>query len=249
MPTARPEPTHGHAHDPAHDPHVLPTAKRPGWIEIGVGLVTMPVVSILVVLFGPKGLDLEPVTYGLVLSAWSGIAGLAAFGVAALVRVRSLAPFGVRRTTWRWMAIGLIAGFFGLGVKYVWNLLIMTFTDLADTDPQGAYYDAAGGGVIAMILTVLLLAVLTPIGEEFLFRGVVMNALLRYGPVTAVLSSSFVFALFHGLNFIFPAALIVGVVAAEVARRSGSIWPAVVVHSVNNMALPAVVLITGAAPI
>jgi membrane protease YdiL (CAAX protease family) len=68
---------------------------------------------------------------------------------------------------------------------------------------------------------VLFLSVLTPVGEEFLFRGVVANALLRYGPV-------------------------VGVIAAELMRRSGSVWPAVAVHVVNNLALPLYVLLTGA---
>ncbi|MBR8741007.1 CPBP family intramembrane glutamic endopeptidase [Nocardiopsis sp. MG754419] len=230
---------------PHRSEYVSARPTRPGWIEIVVGLLTMLVAMVAVLIFGPLGLDLEPVTYGLVLAAWSGVAGLAGFGAAVLVRIRSLAPFGVRRTTWRWMAIGLAAGVLGLSLKYVWNFFIIFFTDFADTDPQGMYYDAAGGGVLPMLLTVLFLAVLTPIGEEFLFRGVLMNALLRYGPVIAVLSSSVVFALFHGFNFIFPAAVIVGIVAAEVARRSGSIWPAVVVHAVNNAAVPAVALIMG----
>ncbi|SNT62058.1 CAAX protease self-immunity [Streptosporangium subroseum] len=38
----------------------------------------------------------------------------------------------------------------------------------------------------------VFLAVLIPIGEEFLFRGVVTNALLRHGPVVGVLSGSVV---------------------------------------------------------
>ncbi|MFC7585063.1 CPBP family intramembrane glutamic endopeptidase [Nonomuraea antimicrobica] len=108
------------------------------------------------------------------------------------------------------------------------------------------YYDAAGGGLLPLILTILFLAVLTPIGEEFLFRGVLTNALLRYGPLVGVLGSSAVFALFHGVNIILPAAFVVGVVAAELMRRSGSIWPAVAVHAVNNLALPLLVLFTGA---
>ncbi|MER7360640.1 hypothetical protein [Nonomuraea dietziae] len=31
---------------------------------------------------------------------------------------------------------------------------------------------------------------------------------------------------------------------AEMMRRSGSIWPAVAVHTVNNLALPMLVLLT-----
>jgi uncharacterized protein len=40
---------------------------------------------------------------------------------------------------------------------------------------------------------------------------------------------------------------VVGIIAAEMMRRSGSIWPAVAVHAVNNLALPMLVLLTGTA--
>lgn len=73
-----------------------------------------------------------------------------------------------------------------------------------------------------------------------------MRGLLRYGAVVAVVVSSIVFALFHGVNLALPSALIVGLVAGEVARRSGSVWPAVVIHVINNLAVPAFVLLGGA---
>ncbi|MEV0823377.1 CPBP family intramembrane glutamic endopeptidase [Nonomuraea rubra] len=217
---------------------------RPGWPEIVVGLLALTAAAAVVVLFGPLGLD--PVVYGLVVAAWSGLAGLAGFAAAALVRIRSLGAFNVRRTTWRWMLTGVAAGVVALLLKGLVNYAVIALTGL-DADPQGMYYDAAGGGVLPLILTILFLAVLTPIGEEFLFRGVVANALLRYGPVVGVLGSSVVFALFHGINIVLPSALVVGVAAAEMMRRSGSIWPAVAVHAVNNLALPLLVLLTGTA--
>lgn len=218
---------------------------RPGVLEIVVGLLAGAAAVAALLFFGPRGpLDLDPVTYGLVVAAWSGIAGLVGFAAAAAVRVRSLGAFGVRRTTWRWMLIGVAWGVVALAVK---GALVFAITALtgSDSDPQGMYYDAAGGGTPALILTFLFLAVLTPIGEEFLFRGVVTNALLRYGTLVGVLGGSAVFALFHGINIILPAAFLVGVIAAEVMRRSGSVWPAVAVHSVNNLALPLLVLFTG----
>ncbi|WP_017593905.1 CPBP family intramembrane glutamic endopeptidase [Nocardiopsis potens] len=217
---------------------------RPGWPEIAVGLLALVAATAVLLLFGPMGMDLDPVPFGLVVAAWSGVAGLAGFAAAALLRIRSLAAFSVRRTTWRWMLLGVLGGVAALVLK---GLIVSGITALTgfDSDPQGMYYDAAGGGVLPLILTMLFLSVLTPIGEEFLFRGVVANALLRYGPVIGVASSSVVFALFHGVNIILPAAVVVGAVAAELMRRSGSIWPAVAVHMVNNSALPLLVLFTG----
>lgn len=247
-------PTEHPAHSPNH-PQVAgapaisttPTAPdRPGWPEVVLGLLAAAISVFALVFLGPIGpLELGPVTLGLVVAAWSGIGGLVGFGVAYAVRIRSLAAFSVRRTSWRWMLAGAAWGVAALLLKGALILAITTLTGF-DENPQGAYYDAAGGGALALVLTFLFLAVLTPVGEEFLFRGVIANALLRYGPVIGTLGSSAVFALFHGVNIVLPAAFVVGVIAAEVMRRSGSIWPAVAVHSVNNLALPLLVLLTGA---
>ncbi|MBR8744085.1 CPBP family intramembrane glutamic endopeptidase [Nocardiopsis sp. MG754419] len=232
----------GHSRRSIPDDSIAPP--RPGWPEIGVGLLAAVLTTALLVFFGPVGpLDLDPVVFGLLVAAWSGVVGLVGFAAAAMLRIRSLAAFGVRRTTWRWMLIGVAAGLFAFLFKGVVNagLIAVGF----DSDPQGMYYDAAGGGVWPLVLTLLFLSILTPIGEEFLFRGVITNALLRYGPVIGVVSGSLIFALFHGINLAFPTAFVVGVVAAEVMRRSGSIWPAVVVHVVNNLGLPLFVLFSG----
>jgi uncharacterized protein len=73
-----------------------------------------------------------------------------------------------------------------------------------------------------------------PVGEEFVFRGVVTTALGRYGARVAVLVSALVFALAHGISIVLPAAFVLGVVNAPMLRRSGSVWPGVVAHGVNN---------------
>lgn len=219
-------------------------AVRPGWRESIVGLVAFGVTAVAAaVLFQRLGLD--KTTNGVLMTALSGVAGLAGFGVAALIRIRDVRTFGVRRTSWRWMLIGVAGGVVALVVKGAVTYAITAFTGF-DSNPQGTYYDAAGGGVLPLILTFLFLAVLTPIGEEFLFRGVIANALLRVGPVVGVLVSAAIFALAHGINIVLPAAFVVGVIAAELMRRSGSIWPAVAVHVVHNTALPLYVMLSGA---
>ncbi len=224
------------------------SARRPGWPEIVVGLVALALATTALVLFSPLGGELDPVVWGLILTAASGVVGLVAFAAAASVRLRSWGAFNVRRTTWRWMLIGVAGGVVALLVKGLVNIGVIAIVG-SDETPQAPYGDAAGGGVLPLILTFVFLAVLTPIGEEFFFRGVLATALLRYGWVAGVLGSSVVFALFHGINLALPTALIVGIVAAELMRRSRSIWPAVAVHVVNNAALPLFVLITGDAAV
>ena len=101
------------------------------------------------------------------------------------------------------------------------------------------------GGAAYLLLATIGLGIVTPLGEEFLFRGVLTNALLRYGAFIGVVGSSLIFALMHGINIVFPAAVVAGLVAGEIFRRSGSIWPAVMVHIVFNLPTVPLMVIAG----
>lgn len=216
---------------------------RPGWPEIAVGLVALAAVGLGVGWLLGR-LSLDPMIYGLSLTALSGFVGIAAFAAAAALRIRTLGAFGVRRTTWRWILIGAGAGVVAFVLKtlaiWVW---IQIFGE--GETVQAPYAAGGSGGVLSLILATAFISLLTPLGEELLFRGVITNALLRYGPIIGVVGSSLIFAVTHGLNTVFPAALVVGLITAEIYRRSGSVWPGVVVHAVHN--LPTVPFLVAAA--
>jgi uncharacterized protein len=217
---------------------------RPGWTEILVGLATLAVVAFgLPFLMRLAGItdQLSPMTYGLFLSALSGVAGLAGFLAADRVRIRDWAAFGICRTSGRWILIGIAGGIVALIVSRIISIAVYYVSGPVD-DIQAPYREGAQGGLLTVILSLLFLAVLTPIGEEFLFRGVVTTALLRYGAIVGVVASSLIFALAHGINAVFVTAVVVGLVAAELRRRSGSIWPGVVVHVVNNLVAQLIVV-------
>lgn len=217
---------------------------RPGWPELLSGIAAFAAVG-----FGGGALLVQSgwdqVTIGLALSALSGIAGLVGFAVAAMIRLRSWEAFGVRSVSLRWLFIGLGAGVLAFAVK---GLAIMGFVALTglDQNPQDIFVPGASGGTATLILATLLMGVLTPVGEEFLFRGVVTNALLRYGSFIGVVGGALLFALLHGLNMIFPAALVAGLIAGELFRRSGSIWPPVMVHIVFNLPTIPLMVLTSA---
>ncbi|MFC7585064.1 hypothetical protein ACFQYP_15995 [Nonomuraea antimicrobica] len=122
-----------HPH-PAAGADAATAQTRPGWPEVGVGLLTMTAAVVALVPFG--GLGLDPVVYGLIVAAWSGLAGLVGFAAAVLVRIRSLAAFGVRRTTWRWMLVGVAGGVVALVLKAVVNTAIVALTGF-DANPRG----------------------------------------------------------------------------------------------------------------
>ena len=188
-------------------------------------------------------LGLEPGVFGLVLTAWTGGGGVVAFSAAALLRIRSLSVFGVRRVSWRWLLIGVGAGIAAFVLKSLAILAWIQITGGDNATVQSMYGEGGSGGVLSLILATLFLSLLTPLGEELLFRGVVTNALLRYGPFIGVVGSALIFAVSHGINNVFPAALVTGLIAGEVFRRSKSVWPAVVVHAVVNLpTVPALVL-------
>ena len=77
-------------------------------------------------------------------------------------------------------------------------------------------------------------AVLGPIGEELVFRGVVQSGLRRYGARVALLGSSLMFAAIHGPSVIFVDALVMGLVFGAVYQLSGSIWTAILLHVTYN---------------
>ncbi|MGI5187287.1 CPBP family intramembrane glutamic endopeptidase [Promicromonospora sp. CA-289599] len=210
-----------------------PRTARPGWPEILVGIAAMALVGFGLP-FATRGLiDLTSPAGGAALACLSGVAGLAGFGAAAALRHRSWQAFGVRRTSARWLWIGVAGGVVALLAKGVLTPLFVMLTD-AETDTQAGYAAGASSGVWLLVVTAIGLVVLTPIGEEFLFRGVVTTGLLRYGPVLATVGSATIFALLHGINVVLPTAFIVGIITAELRRRSDSVWPGVVVHALNN---------------
>jgi uncharacterized protein len=208
-------------------------SSRPGWLEIIVGLVVYLIVGFVGV-SQFKRLGLDPAVHGLILTSWTGVATLIAFAVAAMLRVRSLSAFGVRRTSVRWLLIGVGVGVVAFVLK---SLAILAWVRITgDTNNvQDVYADGGRGGLLSLVLSTVFISVFSPLGEELLYRGIATNALLRYGPFVSVVGSTVIFALMHGINNIFPAAVVAGLATAEVFRRSGSIWPGLVVHIVFNL--------------
>lgn len=226
---------------------VTPTARRVGWPEIGVGsVVTAALLAVLIIATTSLIQSNQLILTGLALYGVSALGPLGGFAAAVALRVRNVSAFGVRRVSWRWL---LIAAAVGIGVIAL-NLLVTTLvvTIFSPTQNiQAGYQAAATGGALSFVSAIALGAVLVPIGEEFFFRGVLANGLARYGPWVAVLASSTVFALAHGVNYVLPVAFITGVAGALLLRRTGSLWPGVVVHGFNNLSsviIPAVLAST-----
>lgn len=83
-------------------------------------------------------------------------------------------------------------------------------------------------------LNFLCAAVVAPLIEEFVFRGVIMQPLRRFGNVFAVVASALLFGLSHGgpSNVVF--AFLCGVALGFVVIASKSLWVGIAVHFLNN---------------
>lgn len=211
------------------------SSARPGRREILIGLGAFAVVE-LVGLAAVSTARLDPMTASLILTALPGLAGLAGFA-AAFVRLRSWETFGVRSTAPRWIVAGLGLGLGAFVLKGLFVVCFILSSGPRDALPFGAAIGDSSGLWAALVAT-LLLGVLGPVGEELLFRGVVTNGLLRYGPVVGVVGGAALFAVLHGMTVVLPAAVFAGLAAGELFRRSGSVWPAVALHVM--FALPTV---------
>lgn len=206
----------------------------PGWPEIVVGLVAYAgLLFAFALMMGllPHG---DPVLLGIVGSTAGGVVGMGAFLAAYSLRVRSLRPFGFKRASYKWLLIAVGLGIVGYGLSLLIQFVSLTW--FGASDPQGILHAAARGGALPFLLSLLGGALLTPFGEEILFRGVIANALNRYGAFVGIFLSAIVFGVAHGISVVLPIAIMVGILSAILFRATGSIWPSVILHCVYNAA-------------
>ncbi len=85
------------------------------------------------------------------------------------------------------------------------------------------------------IIYIVSVAVIPALCEEVATRGVVMQPLRKYGDRFAIIASSVVFALLHGNLVQAPFALIAGMAMGYLVCFTGSIWPSIIVHMLNNL--------------
>ncbi len=92
-------------------------------------------------------------------------------------------------------------------------------------------------GTLAAAFSVVLIAGLAPVAEELFFRGMLFGGLrTRLSFLPAALISGAVFGSLHlttGASTV-PPLVLFGFLLAWVYERSGSIWPAVILHAINN---------------
>ena len=87
---------------------------------------------------------------------------------------------------------------------------------------------------VAYVANGIVIAVVAPIVEELLFRGLGYSLLVRFGRWPAILLVGVSFALAHGLVQAFPFLAAFGAGLAYLRSRVDSVYPGMVVHGLFN---------------
>jgi uncharacterized protein len=227
---------------PPPDRPELPEGAQPRWPAwyAGVGFVVALIATVVVVgiLDAATNASEEDATFTVIATF---VQGMIFIGTAVLFASFAGRPrpehFGLRATpfwpTVGWAALG-IATFFALAIAY--TALVQPDTEQTVTEDLGA--DESTLGLIAAGFMVICVA---PVAEEFFFRGFFYRALRsRYSALVAALVDGLVFGVIHypgdgadGL-LILPPLTALGVMFCLVLERTGSLYPVIALHALNN---------------
>ncbi len=87
---------------------------------------------------------------------------------------------------------------------------------------------------VGMLVSALSLCVVTPLVEEFVFRGVIFGTLRRFGFGFAAICASLIFGLAHAGVSSFAYAAAFGLVFCYLYEKTGSVRMCVLLHMANN---------------
>lgn len=104
--------------------------------------------------------------------------------------------------------------------------------NLPDTQSGATMFDI---NIFTIVAVFIALAVFTPIIEEIVFRGGILQALkTKYNVFIAVLVSSILFLLVHLVPVIMPALLVAGLSLGYLYHKYDSIYPPILLHMFIN---------------
>lgn len=124
---------------------------------------------------------------------------------------------------------GLMIAFYGFNLVYT---LLLSVFNLQSRLDYAALFDELSSPWLLFLGGV----VVAPVVEEIFFRGFLFSGLRqRYNPKMAGLISAGLFAVVHFQPVNLIPILFLGLIFTYLYHRSGSIWPAVIMHVLTNL--------------
>jgi membrane protease YdiL (CAAX protease family) len=203
-------------------------------IGLAIPLVLGVVAGIGVAIGGGQADDLPPgVLIALTFLQDIGFI-LAALFVARMARRPGARDFGLVRTR-LWRAAGIV-----LAVYVAFYVFAGIWASLLNIDEESDLPDELGadGSTVALVAVIVLVCVMAPVAEEFLFRGLLFTSVrASAGMWPAAIVTGIVFGAIHVGSS--PAGLLVplgvlGVGLCLIYAWTRSLYPCVALHAVNN---------------
>ncbi len=194
------------------------------------------------------------------LSAWL-VVGLTVFQNVVFIAVASVLVFVIYRAnrravglswlpTWRQLVFGVAGGFAlllvgeGMGRLSQWGFAMLlspahykALVDATKLVTPGSLLPKNEVLASPLLFAAIVFAVgiLTPFGEEFMFRALLhRSARFRFGAFWGTALSGSLFALVHAGPLLVVAILPLGILLGVAYDRTRSLWVPIIMHAVNN---------------
>lgn len=122
----------------------------------------------------------------------------------------------------------------GMTVNLITMALIQLVTHNGNINDSVNSLILSPPSMTSVVVLFVMLVIVAPIFEEFIFRGAVMNLLKPYGSGIAVFVSAFCFAVFHGNFQQFFYAFALGILLGYISYATNSMFCNTVLHAMFN---------------
>jgi membrane protease YdiL (CAAX protease family) len=139
------------------------------------------------------------------------------------------------------LSIGM--ALFGYGVIIFLNLLWVLFLSKFGT-PQTQRLPAIETGP-HYLMSIVVIAVLPALLEEFMFRGVIQRGYERFGKTASIVLTGILFAFLHVSIVSIPAIIFMGILLCYITYRANTLWAGAVYHFTNNLIAVTLLYISG----
>jgi CAAX protease family protein len=221
------------------EPADLPPRWRPwsAWAALVAALASATILGGIVLVIGGGDAQNPPAASQLVATLLQdGCFIGAAWVMASLAGRPRPEQFGLRPPARPLRAVGLVVAGYAAFIVFsgIW-LALVNQSSTSDDLPEKL---GANDSTVALLAVTFVVAVAAPVAEEFLFRGFFFSAMRNWrGLWPAAIVTGLVFGSVHAVSspwaFLLPLALF-GVVLCLLYDRTGSLYPCIALHCVNN---------------
>ena len=142
---------------------------------------------------------------------------------------------GLRPASRGWYIGALVIGLTAVPTIALVNLLVQWLVGAPFRNPQLEHLAPAGFSWRALAGMLVAAAIVAPVAEEVVFRGLLYSWLRRYlGAAASIALNAIIFAFAHGIVVLVPALLVNGAILAFMYERSRSLWPSIIAHGMFN---------------